>query len=209
MGRKGRSVSRGPGRPVGADSVATRARILRGARQVINERGYQAATFMAIAKQSGLSRPTLHYYFRGREDLYEALIFEAHAVITECIQTALQHDTVLERFSGLLSALDEQDRRDRSMVAFLVSARLESRRNPGLRDDGVVALRSFLTRMVEDAIVRREISPNAEIAPIVELLHAILWGIGFYAGFVTSPTDRASITKQLYRLFAHGLLGVG
>jgi len=43
-------AGRGRGRPVGADSAETRARILRAAREVINERGYEAANFQAIAQ---------------------------------------------------------------------------------------------------------------------------------------------------------------
>jgi AcrR family transcriptional regulator len=33
----------------------------RAAREVINERGYEAANFQAIASRAGLSRPTMHY----------------------------------------------------------------------------------------------------------------------------------------------------
>ena len=47
---RSRTVARRRGRPVGSDSVETRHRILRAARQVINERGFPAATFQAIAE---------------------------------------------------------------------------------------------------------------------------------------------------------------
>jgi AcrR family transcriptional regulator len=63
---------RGRGRPIGADSTETRARILRAAREVINERGYEAANFQAIASRAGLSRPTMHYYFHTREEIYDS-----------------------------------------------------------------------------------------------------------------------------------------
>ena len=52
---------------MGADSAETRSRILRPARDVINEHGYEAANFQAIASRAGLSRPTMHYYFHTRE----------------------------------------------------------------------------------------------------------------------------------------------
>ena len=35
----------------------------------------------------------------------------------------------------------------------------------------------------------------------------MLWGVGFYAGFVDDAADMRLITKQLGRLFSHGLLG--
>jgi hypothetical protein len=37
---------------------------------------------------------------------------------------------------------------------------------------------------------------------MVELLVAMVWGIGFYAGFVDSDDSMATIAKQRHRLFA-------
>jgi len=73
---------------VGADSAETRARILRAAREVITERGYEAANFQAIASRAGLSRPTMHYYFHTREDIHECLVAEAYSIVADCIAQA-------------------------------------------------------------------------------------------------------------------------
>ena len=50
-------ASRGPGRPPAAKAAETRKRILRAAREVFSERGYDAATFQAIAIRADLTRP--------------------------------------------------------------------------------------------------------------------------------------------------------
>jgi hypothetical protein len=47
-------AGRGRGRPVGADSVETRSRILRAARDLIHERDYEAANFMAMFLGKGI-----------------------------------------------------------------------------------------------------------------------------------------------------------
>src|ERR1700712_3275881 len=112
------AVARRRGRPVNSDSAETRNRILKASRQVINERGYQAATFQAIAVAAGLSRPTLHYYFASREEIYQALVAESGAVLAECIATAQRHDTLAEQFSALVAAVHQADFIDRSQVAF-------------------------------------------------------------------------------------------
>jgi len=195
------------GRPVNSDSAETRHRILRASRQVINERGYHAATFQAIAQAAGLSRPTLHYYFGSREEIYRALQAEANLVIAECIASARRYDTVGDQFSALVEAMREADVRDRSQIAFLVSAKLESTRNPELRAPADTALRDFLTTLVTAAKVRGELADDADVAPIVEMLSAMLWGVGFYAGFVDDAADMCLITRQLDRTFSHGLAG--
>jgi AcrR family transcriptional regulator len=194
------------GRPVNADSVETRHRILKASRQVINERGYQAATFQAIAKAAGLSRPTLHYYFDSRAEIYQALQAEASVVIGECIASAQRHHTVGGQFSALVEAIREADFRDRSQIAFLVSASLESTRNPELRPHADTALRKFLTTMVEGAQLRGELSEGVDVRPVAEMLSAMLWGIGFHAGFVDDAANMCLMTRRLDRTFGHGLL---
>ena len=49
------TASRGPGRPPAAKAAETRERILRAAREVFSELGYDAATFQAIAIRADLT----------------------------------------------------------------------------------------------------------------------------------------------------------
>jgi len=48
--------------------------ILRAAEAVFAERGFSGATTAAIAKQAGLPKPNVHYYFRTKEALYRAVL---------------------------------------------------------------------------------------------------------------------------------------
>ncbi|KWX25105.1 transcriptional regulator [Mycolicibacterium wolinskyi] len=197
--------SRGPGRPVGADSAQTRATIKRAGCQIINERGYAALTFQEIAKRTGLSRPTLNYYFATRAALYDSLVEDAAGVVNRCIDQAGQHDAPLNRLGALVDALVDVWHRDPTMVAFLVSARLEAGRNPALPNASVSAVRGFLDDVVEHAIARDELPPHTQPGPIAELLHAILWGVGAWAGCGRVPNPRL-ITRQLDQVLGRGLL---
>jgi AcrR family transcriptional regulator len=200
------TVGRGRGRPAGADSAVTRAAILRAARRVINQRGYGSATFQAIAAEAGLSRPTLHYYFANREEVYDTLVDEARAVISACVRTALEHRTLRGRLEAFMAAVRDADFEDRSRIAFIVTARLESRRHPGLNNGAVRELRAFLALIVTDAVMDGELPLDTDVAPVVEMLHAMMWGLGFYAGFIDSAADMAAIAKQLMSLLSRGLL---
>jgi AcrR family transcriptional regulator len=197
---------RGPGRPVGADAAQTRARIVRAGREVINELGYGAATFQAIARRTGLSRPTLNYYFTGWEDLYRELVHEAHSVLVECIEQAEQHELPVDRLRAFVTAVLDAGYRDASFVAFLVSVRLEAERNPNLPTTTVAVTRGFLLDVVRDAVARRDLPADTDVAPIVELLHAILCGVGVWVG-VDAPCDYRSVARQLDAVLDGGLLG--
>jgi AcrR family transcriptional regulator len=203
-----RSAGRGRGRPVGADSAETRARILRAAREVINERGYHAATFQSIAERAGLSRATMHYYFNTREQVYDSLVHEASSVLEDCIAEARREDTLLKQLSAFVAAAHELGFADRSMMRFIVTSRLEYHRGAAERNGGgsiVAAVHAFYAAMVSDAIARGEIPYDTDAAAVVNMLLAMSWGTGFYAGFV-NEVDMLGIAKQLRTLFAHGLL---
>ena len=201
--------ARGRGRPVGADSAETRARILRAARDVINERGYEAANFQAIASRAGLSRPTMHYYFHTREEIYDCLVAEAYSVVADCIAQAKCEDTLLNQLSAFVAAAYRSGFTDRAMMRFTVTARLESHRSPSLRQNSgpvIAAVHAFYTSVVDDAIVRGEIPADTDAAAVVSMLLAMFLGMGFYAGFIVDQNDMSMIAKQLHSLLAHGLL---
>ena len=195
---------------MGADSAETRARILRAAREVITERGYEAANFQAIASRAGLSRPTMHYYFHTREDIHECLVAEAYSIVAECIARAKREDTLLKQLSTFVTATHGSGFADRSMLQFVITARLEFHRSPSLRGSPapvVSAIQEFYRSMVEDAIARGEIPGDTDPAAVVSMLLAVFLGMGFYAGFIVDSNNMPVIAKQLHRMMTHGLLG--
>lgn len=199
-------TARRRGRPVGSDSVVTRGRILDAARRVINQRGYPAATFQAIAVEADLSRPTLHYYFSSREEIYDALVAEAGGLVAESIANAPRCDTLAESLAALVTAIHDTEFHDASQVAFLISARLEASRNPSLGFERGGALRAHLVTLVTEAVDRGELVADTRIGPIADMLHSVLWGVGMCAGFLDERTDMTRVTRQLGALFAHGLV---
>ena len=76
---------------------------------------------------------------------------------------------------------------DRSAAAFLVTSVLESQRHPELSGDEHDSLknsRAFVSWAVNDAIERGELTTDTDVNHLVEMLVAVMWGMGFYAGFV-------------------------
>ena len=194
---------------MGSDSAETRARILRAARAVINERGYEAATFQAIAQRAGFSRPTMHYYFHTKEQVYDSLQQEAYSIVSDCIAQARRENTLLKQLAKFVTAAQRMDLADGSMMRFIIASRLELHRNPALRGasaPAAEAVGAFYRWMVDDAIRRGELPDDIDAAAVVNMLFAMFWGMGFFAGFVHEPQDIMGIAKQLQRMFVRGLL---
>lgn len=194
---------------MGSDSAETRASILRAARAVINERGYEAATFKAIAVRAGISRPTMHYYFATKEDLYDCLQREAFAMVSASITAAKGRNTLMEQLTAFFTAAGELDPSDGSMMRFVIASRLEQHRHPGLRGNVTPvaeAVAGFYAWLVDEAIHRAKIPADADAAAVVNMLAAMFWGMGFFGRFVHGSEPAVAVAKQLNQLLRKGLL---
>ncbi|MUL63128.1 hypothetical protein BOO86_01515 [Mycobacterium sp. CBMA 234] len=199
-------AARRRGRPAGTDSAQTRARILDAAREVIAVRGYHATTIQAIAEIAGLSRPTLHYHFQTREDIYHCLLNEIATTIDLCIARAGAESTLPGQVSVLIAEFRGAGVHDPESVALLVSSYLEADRLPAPRHDAKASVRKFLDQAVRDAIARGELPAESAVAPVADLLYTLVWGLGFYAGLVADGDRVEAVTKQLQNMLSKGLL---
>ncbi len=199
-------ATRRRGRPAGTDSAQTRARILGAAREVIAVRGYHATTIQAIAEIAELSRPTLHYHFQTREDIYHCLLNEIATTIDLCIARAGAESTLPEQISVLITELRDAGVHEPESVALLVSSYLEADRLPAPRRDAKAAVRKFMDRAVRDAVARGELPAETAVAPVADLLYTMVWGLGFYAGLMDDRDRVEAVTKQLQQVLHVGLL---
>ncbi len=80
----------------------TEKRIFEAAKAIFHERGYHGARMQEIARRAGINQSMLHYYFRSKEGLFEA-VFRATAgeVLTpvfEVLSADLPLSEKLDRF---------------------------------------------------------------------------------------------------------------
>ena len=59
------------------DDISTEKRILEAAHKVFVKKGYAAARMEDIAKEAGINRALLHYYFRSKDKMFD-IIFNQH-----------------------------------------------------------------------------------------------------------------------------------
>ena len=202
-------ASRGPGRPPAAKAAETRKRILRAAREVFSERGYDAATFQAIAIRADLTRPAINHYFSNKRALYREVATETNnIVVAASVQRALRETTLIGRVSAFVDAATQADIENRTAAAFLITVALESQRHPELSHeeaDSIRTTREFLSKAVDDAIKGGELTPDTDASALTEALIAVLLGVGFYLGFVANRHEIETVTRQVHQLLAGSL----
>lgn len=203
------TATRGPGRPPAAKAAETRERIVRAAREVFSELGYDAATFQAIAIRADLTRPAINHYFSSKRVLYREVVEQTNEMVVAAGMAKAEGETsLLKRLTAFFSAAMQSDSRDRSAAAFLVTSVLESQRHPELSRDehnSLKASRAFVSWAVTDAIARGELATDADVTTLVEMLVAVMWGMGFYAGYVGGHDELGAIVEKLELLLANKL----
>ena len=181
---------------------------MRAAREVFSERGYDAATFQAIAVRADLTRPAINHYFSNKRALYSEVTKETNKVVVAAsIQRAQRETSLAGRVSAFIDAATQAEIENRTAAAFLITVALESQRHPELghgEAESVRSTREFLSWAVDDAIKRGELAADTDAAALTSTLIAVLLGVGFYAGFVAAH-ELETVTHQLHQLLVGSL----
>ncbi len=186
--------------------------IMRAARDIIAERGYQAASFQQIAQRAGVSRPTLHYYFATREDLYDKLLSDVRERIQACAATALAGGSLLSQLAAFTVELGRLGEAEPALMKLVMTARIDHHRAVHRHQSAaaiVSAVHAFYDAAVADAVRRGELDAGGDPRAVADMLAALFWGFGFYAGFLAGdsrPEDTAKVARQLMRMVGSGLL---
>jgi AcrR family transcriptional regulator len=194
------------GRPIDADSEATRQRCLSSALDAFAERGYGATSMRAVAERAGIAPATVYHYFPSKAQLYvSALRYALELAYREYDEAVTESRTLVEEIGAILDrSLDIMKRRP-GITDLLLRGSVDwshpelhgmTRRPPRrvARFHGAIAQR---------AVERGEIS--ASEAPMLErLIVTLLWGLS-HAG---RESDEAGVTAVdgLKRLLGGRLL---
>jgi hypothetical protein len=141
--------------------------------------------------------------------LYREVVEQTNALVVNAGMSRAKNATgLLDRLSAFFGAAMQADSEDRSAAAFLVTSVLESQRHPDLNSedhDSLKNARDFVTWAVNDAIERGELTTDTDIPSLVEMLVAVMWGMGFYAGYVGDHDELVAIVQKFELLMSNKL----
>ncbi len=109
------------------DNIETR--IMEAANKVFLKYGAEAATMLQIADAAGISRTSLHYYFRSKSHLFETVLERVEAEMIPALSEIIESDsTLLQKIETFIDKYIDLIVKYPMVPGFLFS---EIQRNPG------------------------------------------------------------------------------
>lgn len=164
------------------EAAATREQILDAALLVFSRKGYSAATLQDVAAEAGLTRGAVYWHFKGKVELYSALVGERFARANEVLAEALSpRYSPLESIERLLTrSLEylEEDPAYRAVLSItLFKTELTPELEPGFQQKiaSVRRLVDVVADLVRKGIaagqIDRAIDPKAAALAAVSLMN--------------------------------------
>ncbi len=173
------------GRPKGASSELTTARILAAARTCFSRSGYAATTNKQIAEEAGVTAASIYLYFASKTALYIATVRDAYDELLPHYQAATEAKSLPAAFAAVLAASRPLHDEDPSLAAFFSALPIEMRRHSEIasviREEGqgvVLLFGGLVERGVDNGEITRDEAPH-----VLSLFIACTLGLSL---FVTS-----------------------
>lgn len=175
------------GRPPGATSDATRARILRAARESFARTGYVATTNKDIADRAGITAAAIYAYFDSKTALFAATVKDAQAELVPRFRAAAEDaPTARDALRALLLASAELHANDPSLAAFLSALPVELQRHAEVAQ--VMAEEPSEVVAVFQGVVERGVRageiPKTAADQVLAMFIACNMGLSLYAAAI-------------------------
>jgi len=203
-----------PGRPLANPDRDTRALLIRAATELFAEQGVAATTLTTIARRAGLTPAMVHYHFKDRDQLVDAVVDERLAPLISYVWSPLSaDDDPATMLVGVVERLLEQIER----APWIPSTWMRE----VLNENGLLRSR-LLRRLPFDKISQfgqaiASAQANSNVNPNLEPLLVVFSALGLVMvhmatrelwteAFQRPPLDRKAIQRHIAGLMLHGLV---
>lgn len=167
-----------------AEAEQTRQQLLDAALRVFGQQGYDATTLDDIAHAAAVTRGAIYWHFKGKAELYQALLAERQAPAVATLTATLTADaSPSERLRALITrsvALLEEDpsyRATMELTLFKTGAAPELAAGLAQKVSGLRNVRRAVAELVragqQEASLRAGLDPDAAATTILSLINGV------------------------------------
>lgn len=183
-----------------ADSTATRARILDGARVRFAQDGYDVTTLMGIAQEAGVTPGTIYHYFDSKPALFVAVgDYVSRTFFDEYLTQVAETSDVRQHMRALLQTFAKLTALDPTITAFMAVWATEVSRYEEIRSivggDGLTSPLDYYRQLGKDALEAGQLAPGVDDDMLAGVCISTLFGlavlvqVGYDSGLTTAACD--------------------
>lgn len=183
-----------------------RATILDAARDAFLREGYESVSMRRLADEIGCSHGTIYLHFKNKQELFDSLVEESFAQLSESFKSLAQSGKLIDPVQGLKEggrAYVEFGLRNPGAYEFAFVLRRPGRRRASKPHPAYAKMRSLVERCITEKRFR---------AMDVDLASQILWtaGHGVTSLLISRPAfpwaDKQAMIRQVIDSAVDGLL---
>jgi len=155
------------------DELNTKTKIFNVAARLIGQKGYHAVSMREISEQSGVSKPTIYYYFKSKEGLYHQLFISAIAYSDDQLNEILTHNiSVKEKLIELIKVRFHQALKYPELAKFFLHLFIFMEDTPLFEQFQAEAIirREIISKLIQEGINNKEFGLSVKTAIAVEII---------------------------------------
>lgn len=157
-------------------------KILSAVRTLLAQKGYMRTTISLVAQEAGVSRGLLHYYFKNKDDMLATVIKENMEISILMIQSVFaQHKTVKGYAKGITKILQDVMEQDPDFFHLFFEGLAVARHSSIVHQELANLYGRFrlaLEACLENAVDKKEISPELPTTALAAIITGIIDGMG-------------------------------
>jgi AcrR family transcriptional regulator len=168
------------------------------------KKGYGGASVREITEASQVTKPTLYYYFKNKEELYRQLATSCFDRIYKSLsQASKEGQSALERSMNVIKEYTRLCKEDVATVRFVYMISISPER--GTPDVGIVEQskreRQLLESVVQDGVKSGEVSPAGAAALTYAISGIMYTRVGSLLVNSAQPGDESLVFDCVTRMF--------
>ncbi len=189
-----------------------RKRILSAAAKLFSRHGFETVSVQNICDQAEITKPTLYYYFKSKQNLYDQLLVEAIDLMDRYMQSTTRADLSfcerLERmFVEMLRYVEDNEDYTRFIMRIYSPVKVEA--PCSMMQDHPKKRFVLIKEMMEEGIRRKELPADLDIPVaamvVIGAINTLIIHTLLKTGFTFNKQD---IAKRMVR-FIFGSLPIG
>ncbi|MFA9438802.1 TetR/AcrR family transcriptional regulator [Uliginosibacterium sp. sgz301328] len=200
------------GRPVASDGAAARERLLDATLSLIADQGVAATSIAQIAKHAGVTPAMVHYYFKNRELLFDAVVDERLAPVIANVWNPVQQSAdPFDAVEGIVRRIAEAARNVPQIPALWLrevisdGGQLRQRVLPRLPSDKLQVLNALIAQGQREGRINPRLDARYMFMSVVGLTMMPLAVSSVFVHITGQAIDVDALVEHVVSLLRHGM----